>query len=285
MLRPVLLFGLNPSSSADEVELVHRLRCALVQVAVHQFSGDPIEATGTADDVQSRVVWPNAATDLNIPEATDLTIEVIGPPTPQSFVWPDLAQTAVTTGPVVAMVWVEQLSLEPERRLAWQLMEARLFKDPEVVIERGRGWGREQGDAERRDHAGHYQLTHEVSPCELWAIRFPLPSRPYPAALGASTRPDVLLRYRLLPQPGGFEGLFPRRKPLDPRDPSLAEAVDPNHRPVHLNTAHPTTRLVLGDDQDSADRQLSRLLDVKRGVAIEGAEPVAEPPTDGLSTR
>src|SRR4051812_45463675 len=130
-------------SSADEVELVHRLRRAFVQVAVHQFSGDPIEAAGAADDVQSGVVWPNAATDLNIPEATDLTIEVIGPPTPQSFVWPDLAQTVVTTGPVVAMVWVEQLSLEPERLLAWQLMEARLFKDPEVVIERGRGWGRE----------------------------------------------------------------------------------------------------------------------------------------------
>ena len=89
MLRPVPSLGLHPASSADEVELVHRLRSALVQVAVHELSGDPIEVTGAAEDIQSVVVCAKVASDPDVTEAADLTIEVIGPPTPQ-LVWPDL---------------------------------------------------------------------------------------------------------------------------------------------------------------------------------------------------
>ena len=80
-----------------------------------------------------------------------------------------------------------------------------------------------------------------------------------------------------------LRGLLPVSEPLDPSDLSLAKAVDPNDRSVNLNSASAATRVMLGDDQNCAGRQLTRLLDVESGIAIKGAEPVAKPATDGAA--
>jgi hypothetical protein len=96
--------------------VIQRLRSEPVQELEHEPSGDPIEVAGAADDTEPVVadVGLKVALYLDVAEATDHTIEVIGPPTPQRVVWADLAQTTVTTDPDIAIPWIEELSPEPD---------------------------------------------------------------------------------------------------------------------------------------------------------------------------
>jgi hypothetical protein len=92
-------------SSADEVELVHRLRSEFVLVVEHDLAGNPVEVAGTPVDDEPAaggVVWPNVAPVLQIAEATDLTVEMKDPTNmPDAVLDPDAP--AVTPDTVVVM--------------------------------------------------------------------------------------------------------------------------------------------------------------------------------------
>jgi hypothetical protein len=111
--------------------VVQRLRSEPVQELEHEPSGDPIEVAGAADDIEPVVadVGLKVALYLDVADATDHTIEVIGPPTPQRVVWADLAQTTVTTDPDIAIPWIEELSPEPERGFVRERLEGRYFEN------------------------------------------------------------------------------------------------------------------------------------------------------------
>ena len=152
--------------SADEGEVVQRLRSGLVQEVEHELSGDPVEVAGATDDVDPEVVLLNVAPYLHVAEAADLTVEVIGPLTVQRVVRADLAQTTATTDPVSAILWIEQLSPEPERGFVRVRVEDLLFDNREVVIERGRGWDRKERQPEYRESRGQAERAPRMPSSE-----------------------------------------------------------------------------------------------------------------------
>jgi hypothetical protein len=109
-----------PSSGDDEVVLVDRLRCALVQGADLPLAGGPIEVVGAPDDVEREVgrPEPDVATVFDVAEATDVTVEVKGPLTLQCVACREmlegalgLALAAVATDTVVAILRIERAPL------------------------------------------------------------------------------------------------------------------------------------------------------------------------------
>jgi hypothetical protein len=194
------VIGLLPQpggSSANEGEVVQRLRSGLVQEFEHELSADAIEVAGATDDVEPEVasLKVKVALDLDVAEATDLTVEVIGPPTPQRVVLADLAHTTATTDPVVAIPWIEELSPEPERGLVWVRVEDVLFDNREVVIERGRGWDREEGQPERGESRGDDEFAHDASLGDEPSPKATLPQRRR-GVKAKKLDADVLLRRR-----------------------------------------------------------------------------------------
>ena len=83
--------------------MIQRLRSGLVHVLEHPLTGNSIEVAGAAGDVEPGVVGPNVAPVLDVARATDLTVEVNDPATPQLVGRQDLAPSVVTSDPVVVL--------------------------------------------------------------------------------------------------------------------------------------------------------------------------------------
>ena len=132
---------------------------------------------------------PNVAPVLDVARATDLTVEVNDPPTPHRLVRPNLAPGMVTTDPVVVIEWIVEPSPDREYALVRQYVEARVFENREMVIERGEGRDGERGGAERRETAARMTLRMEALSFKTW---YSEPrSRPYPGPPSGSIRPTL----------------------------------------------------------------------------------------------
>jgi hypothetical protein len=100
---------------------------------------------------------------------------------------------------------------------------------------------------------------------------------------------DVLLRHRLLPQPHGFEGFFPRREPGDPDDLAFADCPDARVvSPLNLDPARPPRARVFTTEttQSPASDQLLQV--VLHALPCLGVILVPEAPqafVPGIDTR
>jgi hypothetical protein len=90
---------------------------------------------------------------------------------------------------------------------------------------------------------------------------------------------DVLLRHRLPPQPGGFEGFGLRPHSAPPDDLSVAHVGDVPHRQLDGRVALPATA-VLAQSRDRHLSELAHLLDLAAEVGVDVEEaPVPAPDT------
>jgi hypothetical protein len=94
---------------------------------------------------------------------------------------------------------------------------------------------------------------------------------------------DVLLRHRLLPQPGGFEGLLSRQVSVHPRDFSLAKAIEPGEGLLYIDATPATPASRIGDQENAVVADLRDLPNIDVNVHNRIQKPIPEQLTHRLA--